>query len=191
MSIAPLVDMQIDALLTMQMTQKKHRPPLTKVEQEEKQRIREVYLQAKKQWLEKGEKLTDQKLGEVVADAIGRESSFTQGAVWQFTSLNSGTRPPDEFIIGVSIALNVPLDYLSARVAADRRRLSVNEPNTAYGTNLDNPQAIINQLLPAASPRTYASLEKLQQAYEKGDLTQDDLDLLDAIARRLTSDKKR
>ena len=93
--------------------------------------------------------------------------------------------------MGGSVALDVLLVYLRARVAAERRRLSVNEPNTAYGTTLDNTQAIINQLLPAASPRTYASLEKLQQAYEKGDLTQDDLDLLDAIARRLTSDKKR
>lgn len=50
-------------------------------------------------------------------------------------------------------------------------------------------QPNISGLMSVASPNTYKALEKLQNAYQAGKLTQEDLDLLDAIARRLTNDQ--
>lgn len=47
----------------------------------------------------------------------------------------------------------------------------------------------LSKLMASATPRTCAALEKLEQAYQAGKLNQDDLELLDAIARRLTNDK--
>lgn len=49
----------------------------------------------------------------------------------------------------------------------------------------------IANMLNVATPRTYKALIKLEEAYAAGMLTQDDLELLDAIARRLTHDKSR
>lgn len=98
------------------MTKKAHRPPLTKEESEEKRRIHAAYQKAKPRWLENnGEKLTDEKLGELVAKATGRQSPYSQGAVYQFTSAKSTTRTPIEFVQGFALVLGLRLEDLSPR----------------------------------------------------------------------------
>lgn len=100
----------------MPMASNSHRPPLTEQERLEKQRLKDAYTKAKAQWRERGEKLTDQKLGQMVADALDRPDPYSQGAVWQFTSLKSDTRAPDDFIIGFAIALKIDVGAISERI---------------------------------------------------------------------------
>lgn len=100
----------------MPMASNSHRPPLTEQERLEKQRLLAAYKTAKAEWRERGEKLTDQKLGQIVAEAIERPEPYSQGAVWQFTSLKSDTRPPDDFIIGFSLALEIDAGTISDRL---------------------------------------------------------------------------
>lgn len=100
----------------MPMASNSHRPPLTEQERLEKQRLRDAYFNAKVEWRARGDKLTDQKLGQLVAEAIDRPEPYSQGAVWQFTSLKSDTRPPDDFIVGFALVLDLDVGTISNRL---------------------------------------------------------------------------
>lgn len=49
----------------------------------------------------------------------------------------------------------------------------------------------LSSLMSAATPRTHKALEAIEQAWKNGTLTEEDLNLLDTIARRLADDKSR
>lgn len=57
--------------------------------------------------------------------------------------------------------------------------------------DINGPQPTNNlaDLMAAASPRTHKTLEAIEKAWQDGTLTEEDLKLLDAIARRLARDK--
>lgn len=67
------------------------------------------------------------------------------------------------------------------------------DSNAAPTTTLeDNGQwTELAHLMATATPRTHAILETIAQAWRDGALTEDDLKLLDTIARRLAHDKSR
>lgn len=133
-------------LLNIEMTEKQHRPPLTSEEAQEKIRLKDKYTRAKKWWPEKhlGEKLTDNKIGELVADAIGRDKPFSQGAVWQFMSTKSDTRPPEEFVIGISYVLG----------------FDVNEIDPKYGKVLNLYERTIAKNRPESNARIDAGVDE-------------------------------
>lgn len=97
------------------MSEKEHRPPLTEEEKAEKRRLRAAYIKAKAEWRDRGETLTDQRLGLLVAEFLGRDEPYTQGSVWQFTSEKSNTRIPVEFAQGVAGVLGFPVGTISPR----------------------------------------------------------------------------
>lgn len=47
----------------------------------------------------------------------------------------------------------------------------------------------LSALMSSASPRTHTTLEAIEKAWQEGKLTEEDLKLLDTIARRLAHDK--
>lgn len=123
MSIARLVDKLMAQLLNDAMNTREHRPPLTSEERSEKLRLRSIYKKLKSEWKNRGEKLTDSKFGEIVADATGREQPYTQGFIWQITSDKSNTRVPDEFAHGMAKAFNFPVEDISPRFNEKIRKI--------------------------------------------------------------------
>ena len=69
------------------------------------------------------------------------------------------------------------------------------EPTTQQPPIDSNAQEIdpgqLAHLMATATPRTHAILETIAQAWRDGTLAEDDLKLLDTIARRLAHDKSR
>jgi len=61
---------------------------------------------------------------------------------------------------------------------------------TGEGGKSAEPNSNINlsSLMAVATPRTHAALEAIEQAYQKGTLTDEDLQLLETIAKRIAHD---
>lgn len=109
----------------MLMTAKEHRPPLTDQEIAEKRRLKAIYQDLKKEFKSRGERLTDVKLGEIVAKAIDRDEPYTQGFIWQVTSDKSSTRVPDEFALGMAKAFGFSVTEISPRFSQKLERFNV------------------------------------------------------------------
>lgn len=130
MSIAGLVDRLLDALLNMLMTAKEHRPPLTDQEIAEKRRLKAIYQDLKKEFKSRGERLTDVKLGEIVAKAIDRDEPYTQGFIWQITSDKSSTRVPEDFALAMAKAFDFSVEKISPRFAEKLGRFNIELKNS-------------------------------------------------------------
>jgi|GEM_PF-711250 len=135
-------------LLNDLMSEKKHRPPLTDEEIAEKRRLKLAYQAAKKEWANKGEKLTDIMIGEMVASITGREDPYSQGAVWQFTSEKSDTRIPDEFVQGMAVALNFSVESISPRFLPKE---------SFYRHNSEYIESLTPEEIPTPTPRALSS----------------------------------
>lgn len=149
MSIAGLVEKLMSALLNVIMENKEHRPPLTDEERAEKRRLRAIYKKYKAEWIDKGEKLTDVRLGEIVGEAADRESPYTQGFVWQVTSEKSSTRIPEDFAIGMAKAFGFDVGEIGSRFADKLKSYGISEashikPVASNLKKIDNV-IIINQ----------------------------------------------
>ncbi|TNE87038.1 MAG: hypothetical protein EP324_08170 [Gammaproteobacteria bacterium] len=100
----------------MDMGKKIIRPPLTAAEVEEKKRLRAAINRHKGQWeLENGVDLTQSMLGQAAAEVIGRESAFSQGAIWQYLSEGCDTKLNPEFVQAVAKLLKFPVEDISPR----------------------------------------------------------------------------
>lgn len=173
----------------MNMTEKEHRPALSPEEIAEKIILRQKYDHAKKLWPEKnnGEKLTDNKLGELVAKVLNREDPFSQGAVWQFTSIKSNTRPPEEFVIGMAVTLGFDVEEVSPKYLEIIHKYdqykntnhSVNEKIDKY-----QPALVLSALQGKVTPRTQIVLERLAKIDAEQGVSEQDINILKAIIER-------
>jgi len=153
----------------MGMTKKMHRPPLTEEEKAEKRRLKAAYLRAKKAWRARGDSLTDDKLGEMVAALMGRKEAYSQGAIWQFTSENSNTRIPENFVQAMAYLLDFPVEEISPRFFPKPPVYPV-EPRPLGDLADPDTQAVL-QLLKQGSPEQRALLRKIAETVlaSKGD----------------------
>lgn len=124
------------ALLNVLMDQKEHRPPLTHEEREEKRRLRAIYKRLKSEWMDKGDKLTDNKFGEIVAEVAGRDQPYTQGFIWQVTSEKSNTRIPEDFAIATAQAFGFSVDEIGARFSDKLKSYGIAETSHVKPTGL-------------------------------------------------------
>ena len=177
---------------------KKHRPSLTQEEIAEKTRIKALYEAAKKRWKLEDKKLTDEVLGDLVANAINRkEGPYSQGAVYQFTSPKNGTRMPPEFVQGMALVLGFKVEEISEKFlpkesayAKLARRENISDDSSPYITvptiiNSEQETLSIDHLIQLASPTTEKNLQTIRQAVMDGKMTDADVEALVEIANRM------
>lgn len=112
----------------------------------------------------KAKGLTQEVLGKIVGVGKSSVSQWENG----LTKKMDGTN-----MVLTAKALGVSPDWL----ATGKGEKQLSQPNTNFSS-----------LMAVASPKTHAILETLEKAYQQGRLTEDDLKLLDSIAKRLISE---
>lgn len=112
-------------------------------------------------------------------------SGVGQGSI---SKIERGDQETSTFDIELADALNVSPNWLkTGNPDYAPEWLGGKEKNA--NSQPDIPD--ISNLMPTASPRTQAMLKAIDQAYQEGRLTDEDLDLLESIARRLSHDPSR
>ena len=109
-----------------------------------------------------------------LARAIGRSPSL----VWQY--LSGHREIGEKFARHVERCLGLPRFWLDREQERDERE---ERAHAALAGNADIEREI-QELLPAATPRSRGALRRIAQAASEGRLTEEDLELLEKIAER-------
>lgn len=156
------------------------RPELTDEEKREAEALKKIWNKKKKELRERGIKLTQ----ESAAEELGFD---TQGAVSQY--LNGKIRLNLDAIIKFSKLLGCKpndirpsLDILVDETARPISPIAIDKDEKHQEQEIQHP---IDLLMLHASPATHDILKTLECGLQEGRLSQDDIKLLEAIAKRL------